>query len=66
MHNTHTSHPPAHPNKQLHTLEDFSAHSNFCELALVQMGYDVFTHVGDGVRIHAPNGKRVAPLVTGE
>ncbi len=24
--------------KQLHTLEDFSAHSNFCELALVSLG----------------------------
>ncbi|KAG2128412.1 heterokaryon incompatibility Het-C, partial [Suillus cothurnatus] len=29
----------------LHTLEDFSAHSNFCELALVSMGHtDVFMH----------------------
>ncbi|THH05855.1 hypothetical protein EW146_g9788, partial [Bondarzewia mesenterica] len=50
----------------LHTLEDFPAHSNFCELALVKMGHsDVFTHVGDNVRIQAPNGKWVAPLVTG-
>ncbi|GJJ14848.1 hypothetical protein Clacol_009116 [Clathrus columnatus] len=32
----------------LHTLEDFSAHSNFCELALVSLGYhQVFVHVGD-------------------
>ncbi|KAJ3526948.1 hypothetical protein NM688_g8193 [Phlebia brevispora] len=32
----------------LHTLEDFAAHSNFCELALVSMGHsDVFVHVGD-------------------
>jgi hypothetical protein len=32
----------------LHTLEGFSVHSNFCELALVNMGYsDVFVHVGD-------------------
>ena len=30
------------------------------------MGYEkVFTHVGDGVRIQAPNGKLVAPIVTG-
>ena len=30
------------------------------------MGYhDVFVHVGDQVRVHAPNGKMVAPLVTG-
>ncbi|KAH9478428.1 hypothetical protein JR316_0008883 [Psilocybe cubensis] len=50
----------------LHTLEDFSAHSNFCELALVSMGHEqVFTHVGDQVRIQAPNGKWVAPIVTG-
>ncbi|KAJ7158220.1 heterokaryon incompatibility protein Het-C-domain-containing protein [Mycena crocata] len=50
----------------LHTLEDFSAHSNFCELALVSMGHsEVFVHVGDQVRIQAPNGKWVAPLVTG-
>ncbi|KAG2363672.1 heterokaryon incompatibility protein Het-C-domain-containing protein [Suillus spraguei] len=50
----------------LHTLEDFSAHSNFCELALVSMGHtNVFTHVGDAVRVRAHNGKMVAPLVTG-
>ncbi|KAI0346175.1 Het-C-domain-containing protein [Trametopsis cervina] len=50
----------------LHTLEDFGAHSNFCELALAHMGYnDVFLHVGDQVRIQASNGKWVAPLVTG-
>ena len=50
----------------LHTLEDFPAHSNFCELALVSMGHSqVFTHVGDGVRVQAPNGRHVAPLVTG-
>ncbi|KAF8670358.1 hypothetical protein AX14_005887, partial [Amanita brunnescens Koide BX004] len=50
----------------LHTLEDFTAHSNFCELMLVSMGYeDIFTHVGDGVRIQAPNGQWVAPIVTG-
>ncbi|OSX61045.1 hypothetical protein POSPLADRAFT_1147151 [Postia placenta MAD-698-R-SB12] len=50
----------------LHTLEDFAAHSNFCELALVSLGYrDVFVHVGDQVRIQAPDGRWVAPLVTG-
>ncbi|KAJ7892896.1 heterokaryon incompatibility protein HET-C [Mycena olivaceomarginata] len=50
----------------LHTLEDFSAHSNFCEIALVSMGHqEVFLHVGDQCRIQAPNGKWVAPLVTG-
>ncbi|KAJ7359387.1 heterokaryon incompatibility protein Het-C-domain-containing protein [Mycena albidolilacea] len=50
----------------LHTLEDFSAHSNFCEIALASMGHqEVFLHVGDQCRIQAPNGKWVAPLVTG-
>ncbi|KAI5116643.1 hypothetical protein M0805_000403 [Coniferiporia weirii] len=50
----------------LHTLEDFTAHSNFCELMLVSMGHtQVFVHVGDRVRIQAPGGKSVAPLVTG-
>ncbi|KAF8637884.1 hypothetical protein AX17_002507 [Amanita inopinata Kibby_2008] len=50
----------------LHTLEDFPAHSNFCELVLVSMGHqEVFSHVGDRVRIQAPNGKWVAPIVTG-
>lgn len=50
----------------LHTLEDFAAHSNFCELSLYAMGYtDVFLHVGDNARIQAPDGRWVAPLVTG-
>ena len=47
-------------------MEDFSAHSNFCELTLISMGHtEVFSHVGDRVRVQAPNGKYVAPLVTG-
>jgi Heterokaryon incompatibility protein Het-C len=51
----------------MHTMEDFPAHSNFCELSLISMGHQqVFTHVGDSVRIKAPNGNMVAPLVTGE
>ncbi|KAI0300153.1 heterokaryon incompatibility protein Het-C-domain-containing protein [Multifurca ochricompacta] len=45
---------------------DFTAHSNFCELTLVSLGHsNVFVHVGDNVRIQAPNGRWVAPLVTG-
>jgi hypothetical protein len=33
---------------------------------LVHMGHqNVFMHVGDQVRVQAPNGKWVAPLVTG-
>ena len=50
----------------LHTLEDFAAHSNYIEVALNHLGYDrVFTHVGDRVRIRAPNGREVSPIVTG-
>ncbi|KAI0322897.1 heterokaryon incompatibility protein Het-C-domain-containing protein [Amylostereum chailletii] len=52
--------------QSLHTLEDFPAHSNFTELALISAGYrDVFPHVGANVRVQAPNGQHVAPLVTG-
>ncbi|KAG6877200.1 hypothetical protein C0993_009493 [Termitomyces sp. T159_Od127] len=51
---------------QLHTLEDFTAHSNWCEITLGMMGHhDVFLHVGDQVRVQAPNGQWVAPIVTG-
>lgn len=50
----------------LHTLEDFTAHSNFCELSLISMGHQqVFPHVGRNTKIRAPNGKDVYPLVTG-
>ncbi|POY71751.1 hypothetical protein BMF94_5112 [Rhodotorula taiwanensis] len=49
----------------LHTLEDFSAHSNWCELSLLRLGYtQVFCHVGDAVRINSPSGQ-CPPLVTG-
>jgi hypothetical protein len=49
----------------LHTMEDFSAHSNYCELALLELGYrDVFPHVGRDTMINL-RGKRVWPLVTG-
>ncbi|WRT66987.1 uncharacterized protein IL334_003953 [Kwoniella shivajii] len=52
--------------RALHTLEDFTAHSNWCELALISLGYNnVFPHVGRNTQIQAPNGKRVFPLVTG-
>ncbi|KAL9937232.1 hypothetical protein V8E36_003641 [Tilletia maclaganii] len=50
----------------LHTLEDLPAHSNWCELALLKLGFrDVFCHVGDNVRVRAPDGQSVPPLVTG-
>ncbi|KAK9898368.1 Het-C-domain-containing protein [Cystobasidium minutum MCA 4210] len=50
----------------LHTLEDFLAHSNYLELALNKLGHrNVFCHVGENVRVHAPNGQNVPPIVTG-
>lgn len=46
--------------------EDFTAHSNWCELTLATLGYtNVFAHVGRNVKIRAPNGHDVPPLVTG-
>ncbi|OAX81665.1 hypothetical protein ACJ72_03997 [Emergomyces africanus] len=48
-----------------HTLEDFSAHSNYCELALREMNHhNVFPHVGVGTQMNI-RGKRVFPIVTG-
>ena len=50
----------------LHTLEDFSAHSNYIELCLIQLGHhQVFPHVGDSCFIVDPRGQQVRPLVTG-
>ncbi|KAJ8119326.1 hypothetical protein ONZ43_g3703 [Nemania bipapillata] len=59
-----------HLGAALHTLEDFSAHSNFIELCLHELGEEqVFPFVGDECRIEAPHrlwkNKKVAPLVTG-
>ncbi|KAL8278714.1 hypothetical protein RQP46_008783 [Phenoliferia psychrophenolica] len=49
----------------LHTLEDFSAHSNWVELSLRRLGYnDVFCHVGDSCHVQTPAGP-APPLVTG-
>ncbi|KAG5981484.1 hypothetical protein E4U43_006597, partial [Claviceps pusilla] len=51
----------------LHCLEDFLAHSNYCELALIEMGEkDVFPHVGSEtrMRLEGANGD-VYPIVTG-
>jgi Heterokaryon incompatibility protein Het-C len=49
----------------LHTLEDFGAHTNYVELALIEMGYrNVFPHVGTNTMINL-HGKHVYPLVTG-
>ncbi|KAH6646959.1 heterokaryon incompatibility Het-C [Truncatella angustata] len=57
-----------HLGAALHTLEDFSAHSNFVELCLHELGEDnVFTLVGDACRVKTPgvSGKKVPPIVTG-
>ncbi|KAI1136015.1 Het-C-domain-containing protein [Hypoxylon sp. FL0543] len=51
----------------LHCLEDFLAHSNYVELALIEMGErDVFPHVGRRTRIQIPGARHeVYPCVTG-
>lgn len=48
----------------LHTLEDFSAHSNYCELSLRELGFDAFSHTGSASQINL-KGKQVFPIVTG-
>lgn len=51
--------------QSLHCMEDFSAHSNYCELALRELGYHgVFPHCGSAAEINL-RGKRVYPIVTG-
>ncbi|KAL1901895.1 hypothetical protein Sste5346_001600 [Sporothrix stenoceras] len=51
----------------LHCLEDFLAHSNYTELALIEMGEtNVFPHVGRGTRIRLQGANHsVYPIVTG-
>ncbi|KAG5936814.1 hypothetical protein E4U59_004774 [Claviceps monticola] len=51
----------------LHCLEDFLAHSNYCELALIEMGErDVFPHVGSETRMRLEGANdKVYPIVTG-
>jgi hypothetical protein len=50
----------------LHTLEDFAAHSNYVELALMTLGVPAFPLVGDGCKVKIPrSGHEVSPLVTG-
>ncbi|KAF5093717.1 hypothetical protein D0Z03_002306 [Geotrichum reessii] len=49
----------------LHTLEDYSAHSNYCELVLRELGHtDVFPYVGSKCLIEL-GGRSVYPIVTG-
>ncbi|KAI1330773.1 heterokaryon incompatibility Het-C [Xylariaceae sp. FL0255] len=51
--------------QSLHCMEDFSAHSNYCELALRELGHrNVFPHCGQNAEINL-HGHRVFPLVTG-
>ena len=51
----------------MHTLEDLGAHSNWVELALIELGYQqVFPHVGLNTQLVVQrSNKRVWPLVTG-
>lgn len=51
-----------------HCLEDYSAHSNYTELALIELGErGVFPHVGRQTQINLPGARRgpVFPIVTG-
>jgi outer membrane protein OmpA-like peptidoglycan-associated protein len=48
-----------HLGQALHTLEDYYAHSNFCELLLIQLGHTGVSSWTTG-RIH-----NIAPIVTG-
>ncbi|KAL9030679.1 MAG: hypothetical protein Q9196_001224 [Gyalolechia fulgens] len=50
-----------------HCLEDYSAHSNYTELALIELGeYDVFPHVGRRTQVTLPENRRsVFPIITG-
>ena len=50
-----------------HCLEDFSAHSNYTELALIELGErGVFPHVGRGTQIDLPETRQsVFPIITG-
>ncbi|TVY17085.1 hypothetical protein LARI1_G005664, partial [Lachnellula arida] len=51
----------------LHCLEDYSAHSNYTELALIEMGErDVFPHVGRQTAIRLQGARsEVFPVITG-
>ncbi|RYP06108.1 hypothetical protein DL764_003330 [Monosporascus ibericus] len=51
----------------LHCLEDFLAHSNYTELALIELGErDVFPHVGRDTLMEIPGARNeVYPCVTG-
>lgn len=50
-----------------HCLEDYSAHSNYTELALIEMGErNVFPHVGRNTQVHIQGARGpVYPIITG-
>ncbi|KAJ4292439.1 hypothetical protein N0V90_009101 [Kalmusia sp. IMI 367209] len=50
-----------------HCLEDYSAHSNYTELALIELGaHDVFPHVGRNARFQIEGVRNpVYPIITG-
>ncbi|KAI9731563.1 MAG: hypothetical protein M1834_004683 [Cirrosporium novae-zelandiae] len=50
-----------------HCLEDYAAHSNYTELALIELGErDIFPHVGRDTKVNLQGARRsVYPLVTG-
>lgn len=50
-----------------HCLEDYSAHSNYTELALIEMGErNVFAHVGRNTQVRIQGAQRpVYPIITG-
>jgi hypothetical protein len=50
-----------------HCLEDYAAHSNYVELALIELGErDVFPHVGRRTAVQLPEVRQpVYPIVTG-
>jgi len=49
----------------LHCIEDYSAHSNYTELALIELGEtDVFPHVGHSTMVNI-HGRQIWPVVTG-
>ena len=50
-----------------HCLEDFSAHSNYTELALIELGeHNVFPHVGRRTQVQLQGARQpVFPIVTG-
>lgn len=50
-----------------HCLEDYSAHSNYIELALIELGErGVFPHVGRRTQVNLPGARHpVYPLITG-